>query len=64
MSWFRRPCLYVHKDKDTLWFRVWGVGLCFTRAKSLFSERFGFKVFKRLPRGWRVCGLKKGEGRG
>lgn len=48
-----------HRDKHNVWFRIFGVGLCFRNGPPLFSERMGFKKCLRLPFGWRAEVLKR-----
>lgn len=42
-----------------LWFRPFGRGVAVTNGPLLFSERYGYAKFLRLPFGWRAKLLKK-----
>lgn len=43
------------------WFRIFGYGLWFSNGALNFSERNGYKKIRKLPFGWRMGFLKRGN---
>lgn len=54
-----------YKDSDCMWFRFGrnGYGASIKRTEMLFSERYGYRKYLKLPFGWRLTLLKPLEKR-
>lgn len=48
-----------HLTHDMFWLRINGVGFVIRRDALMFSERYGYTKYLRLPFGWRANWLRR-----